>query len=60
MRLTTYTSPNTEALKLVSKDLADTLPTSPGLKGKVFVKNDAWWADNLEKTLIRFKQWQLA
>lgn len=59
MKLTTYTSPNTEALGSVPQDLASTLPTNPALKGKVFVKNDAWWADNLEKTLLRFKQWQL-
>ena len=60
MTLTTYTSPNTEALKLVPKDLADTLPTNPALKGKVFVKDDNWWADNIEKTTVRFKQWQLS
>jgi putative spermidine/putrescine transport system substrate-binding protein len=59
MQLTTYTSPNIDALKLVPKELADTLPTSPLLKGKVFVKDDAWWADNLEKTAVRFKEWQL-
>ena len=29
-------------------------------RGKVFVKDDAWWAENLEKTTIRFKQWQIA
>jgi putative spermidine/putrescine transport system substrate-binding protein len=51
---------NTEALKLVPAELADTLPTSPKLKGKVFIKSDAWWAENLEKTLLQFKQWQLA
>ena len=28
-------------------------------QGKVFVKDDAWWADNLEKTAVRFKEWQL-
>lgn len=59
MQLTTYTSPNTDALKLVPKDLADTLPTSPALKGKVFIKDDAWWAENLEKAALTFKEWQL-
>ena len=60
IKLTTYTSVNTEALKLVPPELADSLPTSPKLKGKVFIKDDAWWAANLEKTLLQFKQWQLA
>ena len=60
IKLTTYTSVNTAALKLVPPELADTLPTSPKLQGKVFIKNDAWWAANLEKTLLQFKQWQLA
>jgi putative spermidine/putrescine transport system substrate-binding protein len=60
MRLTTYTSSNSSALKLVDKELADTLPTSEKLAGKVFVKDDAWWAENLEKTTVRFKQWQIA
>jgi hypothetical protein len=60
IKLTTYTSVNTDALKLVPAELADTLPTSPKLQGKVFIKSDAWWAENLEKTLLQFKQWQLA
>ena len=30
------------------------------LSGKVFIKNDAWWAANLDKTVQRFKEWQLA
>jgi putative spermidine/putrescine transport system substrate-binding protein len=50
---------NTEAVKLVPKELADTLPTNPALAGQVFDRNDAWWVDNLEKTSIRFKQWLL-
>ena len=57
-KLTNLTISNTEALKLLPKDVADSLPTNPALKG-VFVKNDAWWADNLEKTFLRFKQWQV-
>ena len=59
IKLTTYTSVNTAALKLVPPELADTLPTSPKLAGKVFIKDDAWWAANLEKTLLQFKQWQM-
>jgi putative spermidine/putrescine transport system substrate-binding protein len=57
-KLTSLTISNTDALKQLPKDLADTLPTNPDLKG-VFIKDDAWWADNLENTFVRFKQWQV-
>jgi putative spermidine/putrescine transport system substrate-binding protein len=60
MEATAYAIPNTAALPLVSKGIQDILPTNPALSGKVFIKNDAWWAANLDKTVQRFKDWQLA
>ena len=60
IKLTNYAVPNTEALKLVPQDIIDVLPTSPKLKDKVFIKDDAWWVANLAKTTARFKEWQLA
>jgi putative spermidine/putrescine transport system substrate-binding protein len=60
MELTNYAVPNTEALKLVSPDIVDVLPTSPKLKDKVYIKDDAWWAANLARVTARFKEWQLA
>src|SRR5262245_407087 len=60
MELTYYAVPNTEALKLVSPDIVNLLPTSPKLKDKVYIKDDAWWAANLAKTVAKFKEWQLA
>ena len=59
MELTNYAVPNTEALKLVSPDIVDVLPTSPKLKDKVYIKDDAWWAANLVRVTARFKEWQL-
>jgi hypothetical protein len=59
MELTYYAVPNTEALKLVSPDIVDLLPTSPKLKDKVYIKDDAWWAANLARVTARFKEWQL-
>jgi putative spermidine/putrescine transport system substrate-binding protein len=59
VEMTTYGVPNTKVLPLLPKEVADTLPSSPALKGKVFNKDDAWWAENLEKTSVRFKEWQL-
>jgi len=60
MQLTNYAIPNTEALKLVPPEILDILPTSPKLKDKVFIKDDAWWAANLAKVTAKFKEWQLA
>jgi putative spermidine/putrescine transport system substrate-binding protein len=60
MKYTGYAIPNTAALPLLPKEVADILPTNPALKDKVFIKNDAWWAANLDKTVQRFKEWQLA
>jgi hypothetical protein len=60
MTQTAYAIPNTAALPQVPKNIADILPTNPALQDKVFIKNDAWWAANLEKTTQRFKEWQLA
>jgi len=59
MELTYYAVPNTEALKLVSPDIVNLLPTSPKLKDKVYIKDDAWWAANLARVTARFKEWQL-
>jgi putative spermidine/putrescine transport system substrate-binding protein len=60
MELTNYAVPNTEALKLVSPDIKDVLPTSPKLKDKVYIKDDGWWAANLVEVTAKFKEWQLA
>ena len=57
---TAYAIPNTAALPLVPKEIQDILPTNPAMRDKVFIKNDAWWAANLDKTVQRFKEWQLA
>ncbi|HUA54868.1 MAG TPA: extracellular solute-binding protein [Candidatus Sulfotelmatobacter sp.] len=59
IKLTTYAMPNTETVPLLPKDIADILPTNPAYKDKVFFKDDSWWAANLEKTLQRFKEWQI-
>ncbi len=60
MKATAYAIPNTAALPLLPKEIADILPTNPALQDKVFIKDDAWWAANLDKTVQRFKEWQLA
>lgn len=59
-RKTFYAIANNAALKLLPPELAAKLPTNPALAGKILTKDDAWWADNLEKTTRRFKEWQLS
>jgi putative spermidine/putrescine transport system substrate-binding protein len=58
MTLLQYATANAEAVKLLPKALADSLPTSPALKDKVLFKDDAWWAEHLESATARFKEWQ--
>lgn len=59
MTETAYAIPNTAALSQVPQKVVDILPTNPALKDKVFIKDDAWWATNLQKATQRFKEWQL-
>jgi len=58
--LTNYAIPNNEALAMLPQSVLDILPTSPKLKDKVFIKDDAWWGANLTKTTAKFKEWQLS
>ena len=60
MELTNYAVPNTAALPLVSAAVRAILPTSPALQDKVFIKDDVWWAANLQSASQKFKEWQLA
>lgn len=58
-RMTHYAISNNAAIDLLEPELAAKLPTSPDLEGKILVKDDAWWADNLEPATEAFKEWQL-
>ena len=60
MQHTNYAVPDAASFALLPKSVQDILPTSPALHGKVFFKDDAWWAANLGPTVQRFKEWQLA
>jgi putative spermidine/putrescine transport system substrate-binding protein len=58
-RLTHYGTPNLDSLKLMPPEDAALTPTNPVLSASLFRPDDAWWADNLDRTAQRFKQWQL-
>ena len=60
MELTNYAVPNTAALPLVPPAVRAILPTSPALQDKVFIKDDEWWAQNLQSATQKFKEWQLS
>ena len=60
MTATAYAIPNTAELSELPTNIVDILPINPALRNKVFIKDDAWWAANLDKTFQRFKEWQLA
>jgi putative spermidine/putrescine transport system substrate-binding protein len=50
---------NTAALEHLPNEMLSQLPTSPELAESVVVKDDAWWADNVDEVSEQFKQWQL-
>ncbi len=59
-KLTNYAIANQAAIDLLPPEMAERLPTNPALEGKILVKDDAWWAENLKSATETFKQWQLA
>jgi putative spermidine/putrescine transport system substrate-binding protein len=58
-RLTHYGTPNLDSLKLIPREDAELVPTSPALAGKLYRPDDDWWAENLVPVAQRFKRWQL-
>lgn len=60
MRTTYYGVSNLKAIDLLPADIAAEIPTSPALQGKVFMKDDAWWAENLDQVTQQFMAWQVS
>jgi putative spermidine/putrescine transport system substrate-binding protein len=58
-RVTNLTLANIPALAKLPPEIADLLPTSPKLEGRILVRDDAWWAGNLVETEEKFKVWQV-
>ena len=54
-----YGPPNRAAFKFISPERAAHLPSSPEYKGKAFLQNGQWWADNRPKVAERWSQWLL-
>lgn len=52
--------PNTAVVPLLSSDLVNRITTSPTYADTAWLKNSEWWAENLESTLVRFKEWQFS
>lgn len=58
-RVTNLTLANNPALAKLPPEIADNLPTSPKLEGKVLIRDDAWWSANLKQAEQKFKLWQV-
>jgi putative spermidine/putrescine transport system substrate-binding protein len=58
-RLIPYGPTNRQAFKSVPADVAARLPSSPEHKGKAFLQNGKWWADNRAMVSERWSQWLL-
>jgi putative spermidine/putrescine transport system substrate-binding protein len=56
MKDTTYSLANQRAIAKMSADVAETMPTSPAMKGKYFQKDDQWWGENGPKVTVRFQE----
>ncbi len=54
-----YGPSNRQAFKTIPASVAGRLPSSPEHKGKAFVQNGQWWADNRAKVSERWSQWLL-
>lgn len=59
MQETLYGVSNLKAVELLPADVAASVPTSPALEGKIFLKDDKWWAENLDAVTQKFRGWQL-
>jgi spermidine/putrescine-binding protein len=55
---THYGCVNKRAYDLMPAALTDNLPGSPQSLKIAFVKNTAWWAENLDETVRQFRAWQ--
>jgi putative spermidine/putrescine transport system substrate-binding protein len=58
MEETYYGVSNLKALERLPKRVADNIPTSPALEGKIFQRDDAWWAKNLDQVTQKFQAFQ--
>jgi putative spermidine/putrescine transport system substrate-binding protein len=58
-KLIPYGPTNRQAFKSVPADVAARLPSSPEHKGKAFLQNGKWWADNRAMVSERWSQWLL-
>ncbi|WP_353219503.1 extracellular solute-binding protein [Salinisphaera sp. S4-8] len=59
MRATYYGLSNKKAISLLDDELAQQVPTSPALQDTIFRKDDAWWAENLDRVTQQFRGWQV-
>jgi putative spermidine/putrescine transport system substrate-binding protein len=54
-----YGSVNSLSAELMTPEQLETLPTSPDYIERMFIRNIAWWVDNLDAVLERWNEWIL-
>lgn len=54
-----YGSVNSASIDLMTPEQIETLPTSPAYLERMFIRNIAWWVDNLDAVLARWNEWIL-
>jgi hypothetical protein len=58
MQSALYGVSNLKAVAALPPEVRKVIPTSPSMQGKILLRDDQWWADNLEATTQKFQAWQ--
>ena len=58
MKSTAYGVSNLKAVEALPADIKAIIPTNPAMQDKILMRDDKWWADNLETVTPKFQAWQ--
>ncbi len=58
MKTSYYGVSNLKAVESLPADVKSQIPTSPEMQEKILMRDDKWWADNLEAVTQKFQAWQ--
>lgn len=58
MEATAYGVSNLKAVESLPADIKAIIPTNPAMQEQIILRDDKWWADNLEAVTPKFQAWQ--